>query len=145
MPAVPYNISLSVASDSPLAPPVAAGEPVYWLRLFPGSSIATTWSWSALPDAAGAYALLKTTLSLLNRDPSDPLSISQTITDDDVRAFTAPDYFPHYSPATLAGGVYERYNALQGQMNTYYVSALDGFEIVEFALRAGVDLVESYF
>lgn len=145
MPTVPYNMSFSAASSSPLVPCPAAGEPVYWLRLFPGSSIATTWSWSSVPNPAGAYALLKSTLSMLNHDPSSEESISQAVTDDDVKAFAAPDYFPHYDSETLAGGIYERYNALQGQQKTYYCSALDGFEIVEFALRAGIDLVESFF
>ena len=54
------------------------------------------------------------------------------------------DYFPHVSGKDLAGGFYDRLDKVQGQLNTFYASGLNGYETVEFALRAGRDVVEHY-
>lgn len=63
----------------------------------------------------------------------------------DVLAFVAHDYFPHYDSDQLAAGIYGLFNSLQGQRHTYYASGLNMFETVEFAVRAGYDIVDSYF
>ena len=44
----------------------------------------------------------------------------------------------------LADGFYDKLDKLQGKMNTFYASGLNGYETVEFALRAGRDVVEHY-
>lgn len=44
----------------------------------------------------------------------------------------------------LAAGFYQRLDKLQGQRNTFFASGLNGYETVEFALRAGRDVVEHY-
>ena len=51
----------------------------------------------------------------------------------------------HICREQLEHGFYAGFNALQGHKNTYYVSGLNGFETVEFAIRAGQDVVDSYF
>jgi hypothetical protein len=53
-------------------------------------------------------------------------------------------YFPHFDRRELERGFYAKFNALQGQNNTYYASGLNGFEIVEFAIRAGRDVVDTF-
>ncbi|KAI0083100.1 hypothetical protein BDY19DRAFT_980916 [Irpex rosettiformis] len=63
----------------------------------------------------------------------------------DVKAIRKWDYFPHFNTFLLANGAYSQYNALQGNQHTYYSSGLNGFETVEFAIRAGKDLVNSFF
>ena len=70
---------------------------------------------------------------------------SPNINRDAVKAIRQWDYFPHFGSTDLRGGVYAEYNALQGQQNTYFSSGLNGFELVEFAIRAGKDLVETFF
>ena len=59
--------------------------------------------------------------------------------------FRAWDYFPHFDKDQLDNGYYEKFNSLQGYMGTYYASGLNGFETVEFAVRAGKDVANSYF
>jgi len=67
------------------------------------------------------------------------------IDNGDVLAFVKHDYFPHFDPEQLAAGWYGKFNALQGQQKTYYASGLNMFETVEGALRAGYDVVDSFF
>ncbi|KAJ7716409.1 hypothetical protein B0H14DRAFT_2643845 [Mycena olivaceomarginata] len=49
------------------------------------------------------------------------------------------------SQPQLEAGYYAKFNALQGEKNTYYASGLNGFETVEYAIRAGIDVAETYF
>jgi hypothetical protein len=128
--------------------PEAAGQPVAMVRLFNSSDIGTTWSWGAYQSnqtLAEANTLLKDTLSRINKDPTDTTAIGKPVTDDDVMDFREWDYFPHYDQAQLDQGFYAKFNSLQGSQNTYYVSGLNGFETVEFAIRAGIDVVDTYF
>jgi hypothetical protein len=116
--------------------------------LFPTSNIATAWSWGPYRGNLTldqARTLLKETLSKVNKDPTNSSAVPQPVTDADILGFQQNDYFPHFDSQQLAGGWYDKFNALQGQNNTYYASGLNGFETVEFALRAGIDIVESYF
>ncbi|KAF9067228.1 hypothetical protein BDP27DRAFT_1296459 [Rhodocollybia butyracea] len=126
--------------------PDANGEPVAFIRLFDESSIATTWSWGKYRSnqtLAEGRSLLKTVLSKVNKlHPEDSTWPSTPITDEDIREFKEWDYFPHYDTPDLDSGVYTRLDSLQGQQNTYYASGLNGFETVEFAIRAGNNIAE---
>ena len=135
-------------SVAPSVPVDADGEPVAFLQLFPSSNIATAWSWGPYRGnltADQAKTLLKETLSKVNKDPTNASAVPQPVTDADILGFQQNEYFPHFDSQQLAGGWYEKFNALQGQQSTYYASGLNGFETVEFALRAGIDIIDSYF
>jgi hypothetical protein len=128
--------------------PKAAGQPVAFIRLFNASDVATTWSWGAYKGdqtLAQAKTLLEQVISKINKDPAIASAKPVPITDADVKDFREWDYFPHFDKAQLDQGYYEKFNALQGHQNTYYASGLNGFETVEFAIRAGTDVVNSYF
>jgi hypothetical protein len=128
--------------------PEAAGQPVAMLRLFNASDIATTYSWGKYRSnqtLAQAKILLKQTISKINKDPRDANAKPKPITDDDIKDFREWDYFPHFDQPQLDRGYYSKFDALQGSRNTYYASGLNGFETVEFAIRAGKDIVDTYF
>jgi hypothetical protein len=88
--------------------------------------------------------LLKQTISKINKDPRDVDAKPTSITDDDIKDFQEWDYFPHYDRPQLDQGYYVKFDQLQGNRNTYYVSGLNGFETVEYSIRAGIDIVENY-
>lgn len=145
---IPHGMTFSAASASPYLPPDAAGEPVVFVKLQNSSEIATTSSWGAYrgnTTTEEAYNLLKTTLSKLNRDPRSKTTQSKPIRDADVLAFQHNDYFPHFDSAQLAAGYFQKFDALQGTKQTYWASGLNMFELVEYAVRAGQDVVERYF
>lgn len=146
--AVPAGDLYYANSTSAAVPPAAEGEPVGFIRLFPDSDVVTTWSWGArnatYTEAQGKRVLLET-LSRTNKPaPGDAASAAVAVTAADVHAFRRHDYFPHVGGAALAGGWYARFDALQGRQRTYYASGLNGFEMVEYALRAGKDVVDTY-
>jgi hypothetical protein len=144
----PADFVFDAESVAPNVPVDAAGEPVAFLHLFSTSNIATAWSWGPYRGsvtADQAKTLLKQTLSKVNKDPRDANAVPQPVTDADILGFQQNEYFPHFDSPQLAGGWYDRFNTLQGHKNTYYASGLNGFETVEFALRAGIDIVNSYF
>jgi hypothetical protein len=144
----PPDFLFNAESIAPNVPPDADGEPVAFLQLFSTSNIATVWSWGPYRGnltADQATTLLKETLSRVNKDPRNASAVPQPVTNADILGFQQNEYFPHFDSQQLAGGWYEKFNALQGQKNTYYASGLNGFETVEFALRAGIDIVDSYF
>ncbi|KAF9067224.1 hypothetical protein BDP27DRAFT_1329187, partial [Rhodocollybia butyracea] len=119
--------------------PDANGEPVAFIRLFNESSVATTCN-QTLPEGRN---LLKSVLSKVNKlHPENSTWPSTPITEADIKEFKEWHYFPHYDKTDLDSGVYARLDSLQGQQNTYYASGLNGFETVEFAIRAGNDIVE---
>ncbi|PSR74075.1 hypothetical protein PHLCEN_2v10147 [Hermanssonia centrifuga] len=125
-----------------------AGQLSAYLRLFDASPIATTWSWGktgSKQTTAQAKKLLRSTISKFNKDPNNATEIPQPVTEEDVRQFEEWDYFPHYNTKDLEAGFYDKFNKLQGQQNTYYASGFNGFETVEFAIRAGQDIVATYF
>jgi hypothetical protein len=127
--------------------PEAAGYPMAFFRILSQSNIATTWSWGKYKSNQTldeARSLLKELLSKLNKDPRDPTAEPKPITDADVVAFREWDYFPHFDKNELENGFYAKFNELQGYKNTYYASGLNGFETVEFAIRAGQDVVDTY-
>ncbi|KAF7367885.1 FAD/NAD(P)-binding domain-containing protein [Mycena sanguinolenta] len=136
-------------SSNPALPPQPEGQPVGFIRLYNQSDVVTTWSWGASNVSytnEEAYDLLVSTLSRINyADPSNLTAAAAVpITDDDVKAFRFNEYFPHVSGAELAAGWYQRFAKLQGAHATYYASGLNSFESVEFAFRAGLDVVDNY-
>lgn len=146
---LPFGVSYIGASNiSAAQPPPNDGQPVAALRLHENSNIVTWWSWGpyrVYQDISTAYDLLKTTLSRINKDPRNATAASAPVTDEDIYAFRKWDYFPHYDSQQLAQGYFAKFNALQGQKKTYYASGFNGFENVEWALRAGRDVADSYF
>lgn len=135
-------------SSSPLLPPDASGEPVGILRFFAESNITTTWSWGAWGKnytLEEGRTLLIETLSRINKDPNEAGSRPVPIQDADVKGFLKHDYFPQVSGAALARGWYRELDRQQGRNKTFFASGLNAFESAEFAIRAGQDVVASYF
>ncbi|KFA68115.1 hypothetical protein S40285_02583 [Stachybotrys chlorohalonatus IBT 40285] len=144
---IPVNDVFYANGPSPVLPPDAVGQPVGFLRMFSNSNVVTTWSWGSAGETyttAQVRRLLVETLGRLNRDPEDADATLVGLTDADIKAFAAQDYFPTVSGEELLGGWYQRFDRQQGQNNTYYASGLNAFESVEFAVRAGLDIVNTY-
>lgn len=145
---IPDGVSFIAESDSPTEPPPNLGEPVALLDLQPDSQIATSWSWGPyrqFQSKKEARDLLKTTLSKINKDPRNVTTMSVQVSEEDIRAFRKWDYFPHFDSNELKNDWYGKFNALQGSKATYWASGLNGMETVEWAIRAGQDIVDSYF
>ncbi|KAJ8089722.1 hypothetical protein PM082_014990 [Marasmius tenuissimus] len=149
MPDVPVNITYSQL------PTRDVGQPILATKCFVESSILTTYSWGPFKaygrsdiSLEEARRLLIETYSALDFGPaasgSTGESIRVTIKDEDIRDFKEWDYFPRFQPADIADGIYDRYNALQGYKSTYWASGLNSFELVEFALRSGREIVDTY-
>jgi hypothetical protein len=145
---LPYNVSYIGSSKSPAVPPPNEGEPVALLDLQPTSRIATSWSWGPyrqFQSEADARRLLQTTLSKINKDPRKVNAMSVQVTNSDIRAFRKWDYFPRFDGPDLKNDAYAKYNALQGQKNTFYASGLNGMETVEWAIKGAQEVVSSHF
>jgi hypothetical protein len=54
-------------------------------------------------------------------------------------------YFPHVSVADFRGGFYDRFEALQGQSNTFYCGGIAAFELVETVVQYSRQMVATYF
>ena len=139
-------------ASTPTLPPDHAAEPIAFVRLWNTSRVVTSWSWGGdNHNGSNTFTedfvrqLLVDTLSKLNKGPGDLPDKPTPVTAGDVKGFTAPVYFPHFGTDDLTAGLYGKLGALQGQAGTYYASGLNGFETVEFAIRAGLDVVDSYF
>ncbi|RDI78266.1 hypothetical protein Vi05172_g11772 [Venturia inaequalis] len=145
---VPFGTSYIASSASPGVPPPATGAPVALLVLSNVSDISTTWSWGPYREHQSidtAYALLKETLSKVNRDPRNASTLSVPVDDGDIEDFRKWDYFPHFDTPALAAGAYAKFNALQGCEKTFWASGLNGMETVEWAIRGAQDIVSSHF
>lgn len=145
---IPHAMTFGAASPHPMLPVNPTGEPVVAVKLHKDLEIAITSSWGPYRGnltKAEAYNRLKSTLSKLNRDPRDNTSVAVPITDEDILAFQENDYFPHFDEHELAMGYYEKFERLQGQGKTYYASGLNMMELVEYAIRAGQDIVRTHF
>ncbi|KAJ2904278.1 diapophytoene desaturase [Zalerion maritima] len=148
VPRLPGNTSFFSAPVSRVAPVVPEGQPVGFVPLHPGSGIASVWSHDrhALPSPAAersrVRSLLVDTMTGYNKpDPADASAAGDQVAPGDIVAWSGDiDYFPHVrSGEALRAGFYRSLQDMQGANGTYYVSALSGFELVEFALRAGRD------
>jgi hypothetical protein len=92
------------------------------------------------------YALSKTELS--------QQSVSDTLQTDGKKygwklgptlAIRKWKYFPHFSSADLADGIYDRMEARQGNLNTYIAGEIMNFSTVEMVTRYSKDLVHRFF
>jgi hypothetical protein len=54
-------------------------------------------------------------------------------------------YFPHVSVDDTRGGFYDRLEARQGQLATFYCGSVAAFELVETVVQYSRRLVETYF
>lgn len=54
-------------------------------------------------------------------------------------------YFPHVDVCDFRDGFYERLDALQGQLNTYYCGGIAAFELVETVVQYSREVVQSHF
>jgi hypothetical protein len=135
--------------ENPVTPVDAEGQPIYFTALHASSGIANVWSWDKLGATYSelkAKTLLIETLSKFNKNPRDAQQLSLPVTQKDVLAWSGwVDYFPHLNTASLANNWYAKFNANQGNKGTYFASGVNGFETVEFAIRAGQTVVKSYF
>lgn len=145
--ALPFGVSYIANTTSPLVPPPNDGEPVAVLRLSEQSNVSVAWSWGPyeFQTEEAARSLLVESMSKLNKDPRNATSSPEPFCDSDVKAFKKWDYFPHFESDALREGAYGKLNLLQGMKKTYYASGLSGMEIVEWAIRGGYDVVDTYF
>lgn len=145
--ALPFGVSYIAKAQNSTVPPPNEGEPVAVLRLSQRSNISTSWSWGPdneyVPEKP-TRQLLQTTLSRINKDPRNVSAQAEPLCPADVRAFRKWDYFPHFDTDALRNDAYARLNNLQGCSKTYWASGLQGMETVEWAIRAGQDVVDSY-
>jgi hypothetical protein len=144
---LPFGVSYIANSSSQTVPPPNDGEPVAVLHLSERSNVSIAWSWGPyeFQTEDAARNLLIESLSELNKDPRNATAEPQPVRENDVKAFRKWDYFPHFEGDALSDGAYNKLNLLQGQKKSYYASGLSGMEIVEWAIRGGRDVVDTYF
>ncbi|KAF5381875.1 hypothetical protein D9757_007540 [Collybiopsis confluens] len=125
-------------------------RPVVMLRYFNESTISTAYSLGPSPYNASSAASDEQVKQLLVSSANNLAKglVQNGFTgvqeaDIDVKLLTRHDYFPRVSSEALQAGFYTKYNALQGQKNTFWTSGLDRFENVESAIRAAKDLVDN--
>ncbi|KAF1956436.1 FAD/NAD(P)-binding domain-containing protein [Byssothecium circinans] len=145
---LPFGVSYIAKSSAPGVPPLSNGEPVAVLRLSAQSNVSTSWSWGPYREfqaESTARNLLNTTLSTINKDPRNATASAQPLCPAEIKAFKKWDYFPHFDTQPLRDGAYAKFNRLQGCNKSFWASGLNGMEIVEWAIRAGQDVVDSYY
>lgn len=144
---LPFGVSYIANTTSPALPPPNQGEPVAVLNLNKKSNVSVAWSWGPYEAQSEETArrLLVEDLSELNKDPRNATAAPVALTETDVKAFKKWDYFPHFGSDALRNGAYAKLKNLQGCKKTYWASALSGMEIVEWAVRGGQDVVDTYF
>ncbi|KAJ3742935.1 FAD/NAD-P-binding domain-containing protein [Lentinula detonsa] len=133
-------------------PPTPDFGPLAMLRYFSDSPIATAYSFgpspynesSSVSDAQVMDLLVEAATNLgvgIADNRVGRTTTAITVTEEDIKLITRQDHFPHVLTDVLAEGFYQKYNALQGQSNTYWTSGLNRFENVESAILAAKDLV----
>lgn len=144
---LPFGVSYIAQSANATVPPPNDGEPVAVLHLSEQSNVSTSWSWGPYREfesESSARDLLQSTLSKINKDPRNETEPAEPVCPDDIRAFRKWDYFPHFDSEPLRNDAYGKLDQLQGCTKTYWASGLQGMETVEWAIRAGQDVVDSY-
>lgn len=144
---LPYGVSYIAKAQNVTVAPPNVGEPVAVLRLSERSNISTAWSWGPnheIVSASSARQLLQDTLSSINKDPRNATEPTEPLCQDDIRAFEKWDYFPHFESEPLRKNIYKKLHKLQGCSKTFWASGLQGMETVEWAIRAGQDVIDSY-
>jgi hypothetical protein len=145
--ALPYGVSYIAKSKNITVAPPNDGGPVAVLRFSQQSNVSTAWSWGPddeyVPEKS-TRQLLQTTLSKLNKDPRNMSAMAEPLCPSDIPAFRKWDYFPHFGTEALRKDAYAKLDNLQGCSRTFWASGLNGMETVEWAIRAGQDIVDSY-
>ncbi|KAF2018538.1 FAD/NAD(P)-binding domain-containing protein [Aaosphaeria arxii CBS 175.79] len=144
---MPFGVSYIAASANSTIPPPNDGQPVAVLRLSAESNVSVAWSWGPdgeFPESMG-YDLVLDTFGKLNKDPRNETAQPQPFCPDNVKAFRKWDYFPHFGSQALKDDIYARMTKLQGCKKTFWASGLGGMETVEWAIRAGQDVVDTHF
>ncbi|KAG7096104.1 hypothetical protein E1B28_006780 [Marasmius oreades] len=152
MPNVPVNTTYSQLPTQDI------GQPILSTKSFADSPILTTYSWGPFKPYGRNEVSLKEARKVMletynavdfsaasDVSPSGQSEIRAKAKDEDIREFRQWDYFPRFQPEDLAQGIYEKYNAIQGYNKTYWASGLNSFELVEHAVRAGKEIVGSFF
>jgi hypothetical protein len=145
---LPFGVSYIANSSNSTVPPPNDMEPVAVLRLNAASNVSTSWSWgkdNVYESESSARDVLQTTLSKINKDPRNMTAQAAPVDSDDIKAFKKWDYFPHFGSEALRNGAYGYLNRLQGCNKSFWASGLGGMEIVEWAIRAGQDVVDTYY
>jgi hypothetical protein len=144
---LPFGVSYIANSTSPAVPPPNEGQPVAVLHLNKQSNVSVAWSWGPyeFQSEETARRLLIESMVDLNKDPRNATEKPAPFTENNVKAFRKWDYFPHFGPDALRSGAYAKLNNLQGCKKSYWASGLSGMEIVEWAVRSGQDVVDTYF
>jgi hypothetical protein len=144
---LPYGVSYIANATNSSVPPPNEGQPVAVLHLDERNNISTAWSWGPddeYVDENATRRLLLESLSKVNKDPRNATAQAEPLCPADMKAFRKWDYFPHFDTEALRDDVYSKLNKLQGCSRTYWSSGLQGMETVEWAIRAGQDVVDSY-
>jgi len=144
---LPFGVSYIANATSPTVPPPNDGQAVAVLHLSPESNVSVAWAWGPYePQSKGtARRVAIHSLSEINKDPRNATQVATPLADGDVKGFEKWDYFPHFGSDALRSGAYAKLNALQGCKKSYWASGLSGMEIVEWAVRGGQDVVDTYF
>lgn len=144
---LPFGVSYIANSTSNTVPPPNNGEPIAVLHLSEASNVSVAWSWGPyeFQTEEAARALLIESMGKINKDPRNSTELPQPFCEEDIKAFRKWDYFPHFGVDALRNGAYAQLNLVQGHKKTYWASGLSGMEIVEWAVRGGQDVVDSYF
>jgi hypothetical protein len=144
---MPFSVSYIANSTNAAVPPPNLGEPVAVLRLSQQSNVSVAWSWGPYEyqtEKAGRDLLIKS-MSALNKDPRNATKPAAPFGENNIKAFKKWDYFPHFGTDALRSGAYASLNKLQGCKKSYWASGLSGMEIVEWAIRGGHEVVDTYF
>lgn len=144
---LPFGVSYIADSENVTVPPAANNEPIAVLRLNEVSNVSTVWSWGPDHNFVAEEPVrqqLQTTLSKINKDPRNKAAAAEALCPANIKAFKKWDYFPHFNGEALRNGIYSKLNKLQGSHKTYWASGLQGMETVEWAVRAGQDVVDSF-
>jgi hypothetical protein len=64
---------------------------------------------------------------------------------EDYYTYSEFPYFPHVEHTDMKDGFYEKFEAMQGQKNTYYTGGLMNFELVENIMNYSKHLVKNHF
>lgn len=144
---LPFGVSYIANSSSQTVPPPNNGQAIAVLHLNQQSNVSIAWSWGPYEHQSeeDARELVIESMSKINKDPRNATEPPEPVTECDVKAFNKWDYMPHFDSQPLRDGAYTKLNQIQGHKKSYWASGLSGMEIVEWAIRGGQEVVDSYF
>lgn len=85
-----------------------------------------------------------TAMSLLNHPIAKPPPGQPLTKDDYIKSFYWY-YFPYFDTTTITNTIFAELEALQGYRNTYWLSSLRCFEIMEDVIMSAYDIVDRFF